>query len=371
MQLLYKVGAGGVIHLKKVEEISREEADDGWAVQDEWLENHEVCNSLRVQGVTEKAEASREEAKEGESEDANDDSEEQEEVEDSEDEEEEEETEEEEEEEEEMEYLPLGTIPAITEGEWAAAGHTKPLNVVLETAKEWCEGRGILNIHWFPGDLKVDGRRTKAYHGECKRHRTRGGHACPYRLRARIATKEEMPGDALEGDASYISIEQKHDHEGDSDPDIKRREIVKSITKTFTAKQAEVELTKRGVKHKGKWRKHLENARGGWKRANEEPPRFDAEFQDTMRQFCASPPAGLQCFYEGEGWEISEHVTRIGFIHTGQLAEALQRIIDTGAVKFVIDGTYQTNVQRLVLVQVAPPLCGQEDSMPRYVIPML
>ena len=321
MQLLYKVGGGGVIQLKKVDEISMEEMEDGWMVQDEWLEHHEVlqavrlgseaaasvsnqpslqvCSSSGARGSYAEAKASREDADESETEDV-------------EDEDEDDEEEEEEEEEVEYEYLEGGkAILAITEEEWTNGGHKKTLNVVLETAKKWCEGRSIVNIHWVPGDLKVDGRPTKAYHEDCKRHKKRNGQACPYKLRARIARKDEKPDDAQQDDSIRISIEKKYEHEGDSDADCTRKQLVKSITKSMTAKNAEVELTKRGIKHKGKWRKSLENARFGWTKANKEPVKFDAEFQDTMKQFCANPPKGLQCFYDGEGWEISDHVMPI------------------------------------------------------------
>ena len=70
MQLIYKFGAGGVMQLKKVDEISAEEKDDGWTVQDEWLEGHEILCTIGVRSAHEEAEAYQEESEESGREDA-------------------------------------------------------------------------------------------------------------------------------------------------------------------------------------------------------------------------------------------------------------------------------------------------------------
>jgi hypothetical protein len=69
-----------------------------------------------------------------------------------------------------------------------------------------------------------------------------------------------------------------------------------------------------------------------------------------MERFCERPPPNVDVVLHGLALE--ETCTRVVFYNAAFLEEALNRIKTQGGAKLVVDGTYKTNIGKLVLVGV-------------------
>ena len=136
----------------------------------------------------------------------------------------------------------------------------------------------------------------------------------------------------------------------------------------YTPKVAESKMSDAGIDHKGLLRGSLKTQRALFM---QEPRRYDGQFTGTMRRFCENPPDGVSIL-DGPEPQVTEHRTRIGFYNKKFLAEALQRIKTQGGVKLVADGTYKTNIQRLVLVCVgAVYLVPDKNEVHNRFVPLM
>ena len=340
MQVLYKVNAvSGMVHFKQVEEISPADLDEGWketggSSLDMPSPHVAMCLGSGREGS---------ESEEGEDEE-----------------------EEEEEEEEGAEYVLVASLPVLAVPEALRIPRRTP-DPVRYTAQSYLEEREP-SLSWYSGDLLVEGRKTKAYHGQCTYH-SKGDYWCPLKYRARLMGPAEMERLGFDGAPweSHMVLEKVNDHDGESDEEVKKKALVKEYAK-FSPKVAERKLSAMGVKHGGEWLGLLKGARY---RAAKTAPRYDGEFVGTMERFCAHPPPAVTVM-PGSMLELTPTRTQIVFYNAELLAEALARIVKDGKVKLVADGTYKTNKQRLVLVGLgAVYLVVEGDRVHNRFVPLM
>ena len=147
----------------------------------------------------------------------------------------------------------------------------------------------------------------------------------------------------------YMVLEKVGVHDGESDEDVKRARVVKRYSK-YTPRVAEAKMSQDGIQHKGEWHGQLKGARYRESCGTRGKRYYSAEFLGTMERFCASPPANVDVVLHG--MLLEEHCTRVVFYNHAFLEEALNRIKTQGGAKLVVDGTFKTNIGKLVLVGV-------------------
>ena len=129
-------------------------------------------------------------------------------------------------------------------------------------------------------------------------------------------------------------------------------------------------MSEDGIKHEGKLRGSLKNERFKRNSATKGIVRYDARFIGTMRRFCAKPPAPIEV--DRERLQLDDDVTRVAFWNHKFLAAELDRVEAFGQVKLVLDGTYKTNAQRLVLLGIgAVHLVVDGDRVHNRLVPMM
>jgi len=227
-------------------------------------------------------------------------------------------------------------------------------HALLETAHKYCEQKKIPMITWKRGRLC----KSFSYTGHCGYHlsgpdnlRKPLRRRCPFKYRMRAATADDLAGTPHEGEnpKDFAVLESRLQHEGEPDPAHAMKELIAKYAK-LTPRAAEKQMTKDQVEHRGEYYAKLEKARYAARHIEKDGKRYDGTFVATLRAFCANPKAPVTCVLNDADLVVNADVTRIVFYHDAFLREGIQRLLKDRVARIVVDGTYKTNVQRLVLV---------------------
>ena len=113
---------------------------------------------------------------------------------------------------------------------------------------------------------------------------------------------------------------------------------------------AEVTMTNAGVQHDGRLRRSIAGIRYRAGQADGQTRQYSGHFVGTLKRFMLNPPVPVSVEPPPVS-NVSADRVRIVFYNDELMRHAMQNFVrGTSGLKIVMDGTYKTNIQRLVLV---------------------
>ena len=230
----------------------------------------------------------------------------------------------------------------------------KVFNELLVTARDWCTRINEPFMVWKSGHLSIDNLRRVVYNARCPQHVNNEGLPCPKRYRASAATADRVRSMGLvapTGAGPEMLLVEGHGEHFDEEIEARRKHRLAKEFAKFTPAAAGVAMTNVGVVDAGRLRRSIAGVRYRTGR-RDGAGLYGGHFVASLRRFIANPPAPVS-IEPAPVSVASEDIVRVVFYNRELLDHAMHRFVQgRGSLKLVADGTYNTNVQKLVVVCV-------------------
>jgi len=239
---------------------------------------------------------------------------------------------------------------------FSSCERVKPHSDLKELSKTYLASRKIVATDPNHGHLKLNGMPGSCYISRCIRHID-----CKRKYRFTLRGRDVLAEERLdvEGD-DFLLVQDIGVCDGPDNVEVLKKHWCHTYAGTGTPDRILQKMSVDGIPQDQRPSSRQLEARNAYLRGAG-GRRFDGKFVESMKAFCKDPPKGTRIWLDES--IVDEKTVRIAF-SVNALTPKATELQKSGDVFWVMDGTFNTNLQGLVLIGVGPAGIGIERNLP-------
>ena len=224
-------------------------------------------------------------------------------------------------------------------------------------ARDYLQSHKLMCSDPNQGHLKINGMQTSSFISRCTRHKE-----CERKYRFTLRSRDVLSEEnlAMDGD-QFLLTQEIGECNGPLDIEAIKKFWCHRYAGTGKPEQILKKMSKDGIPEDHRPKARQLESRNALLRGTAANRRYDGKFVDTMKAFCNNPPEGIKVWQEES--VVEEKTIRIAFSVPDLTAKAVD-LQKSGDVFWLMDGTFNTNFQGLVLIGLGPAGIGIERNLP-------